>query len=76
MRNWLNRINFAVELEAGRRKNGVNDIRRWLTNEDEIEHDDSNSENNRNNKIAMVGTKVDNSTTLLTVVNNKNPVPN
>lgn len=76
VRNWLNRINFAVELEAGRRKNGVNDIRRWLTNEDKIEHDDSNSENNRNNKIAMVGTKVDNSTTLLTVVNNKNPVPN
>ena len=30
MRSWLNRINLAVEAEAVRRKNGVNDIRWWI----------------------------------------------
>ena len=30
VRSWLNRITYAVELGAGRRTNGVNDIRWWI----------------------------------------------
>ena len=75
VRSWINRINYAVELESGRRKNGVNDIRRWMAGTSEIETL-NDLPASQYIPISSDHLPVENYTQILPVVNFITPVPN
>ena len=66
-----------MELENGRRKNGVNDIRRWMAGGG-VDPGDDNTDvevSTHNLTVPDISCMTENSN-LLTVVQNTHPVPN
>ena len=76
VRSWVNRINYTVEVESGRRKNGVNDIRRWMPDRGLRITEDVTIENTTDMNLP-VGMNVENNITISYVDSNIfTPVPN